>query len=303
MDKPKTIVAFPGREAFGKERKDDFYRSFPEVRRVFELAGDLFHQDFVSLCYRSDTLEERWLPLVLAVHSYAISRVVCWLVEEPAGFIGYSQGEFLACAAAGAVDFADVLKTMEALEELLREPVEKRQDMYRIVEMSREELQDSCRRASFDSYTGISAYISRDQHVISGEQPSLQRAVRSVRKRGARWVLPLNTRRGFHSCLCDEVQRRAAPYFKKAAVRNTVVPVYSCLDGGKSRDGQQIWSKLSRQISHPLRWETLVNALNLDGATRLIEIGPGCTVSANTRIGGARFTCTWIHQEKDLEGI
>ena len=92
MDKPKTIVAFPGREAFGKERKDDFYRSFPEVRRVFELAGDLFHQDFVSLCYRSDTLEERWLPLVLAVHSYAISRVVCWLVEEPAGFIGYSQG-------------------------------------------------------------------------------------------------------------------------------------------------------------------------------------------------------------------
>ena len=119
MDKPKTIVAFPGREAFGKERKDDFYRSFPEVRRVFELAGDLFHQDFVSLCYRSDTLEERWLPLVLAVHSYAISRVVCWLVEEPAGFIGYSQGEFLACAAAGAVDFADVLKTMEALEELL----------------------------------------------------------------------------------------------------------------------------------------------------------------------------------------
>lgn len=42
MDKPKTIVAFPGREAFGKERKDDFYRSFPEVRRVFELAGDFF---------------------------------------------------------------------------------------------------------------------------------------------------------------------------------------------------------------------------------------------------------------------
>ena len=190
MTDTKIVLAFPGREAFTKKMDDGFYREDPEARACFELAGDAFHRDFAAYCYRAEPVPGLWTGIALAVHCYAVYCVMKNRLSSIAGFVGYSQGEFMACAAAEAAGFLPILNTMVRLEQILQEPPTRRQDMFRIMELDRDTLESCCSEASDSGYVGISAYISGDQHVISGEQPALQQAVRLAKKRGARWVLP-----------------------------------------------------------------------------------------------------------------
>lgn len=300
MHNVRIIFAFPGREAFTKSLDDSFYREYPEARACFELVGDAFHQDFAAYCYREEPVPAVWKGIALAVHCYAVYQVIKRRFSAPVGFVGYSQGEFIACAGAEAAGFLPILNTMVHLEGILQEPTARKQDMFRIMELERSTLDRCCREASDGGYVGISAYICGDQHVISGEQPALQRAVRLAKKKGARWALPLYTARAYHCPLCKGAQKAAQSHFAALMPRKPIYPVYSCLDGEKSVDGAELLRKLSCQINHPLRWDHLVENLNRDGVTHLWEIGPGCTVSANTRVAGGDFSYHWIHTTKDL---
>lgn len=303
MTDTKIVLAFPGREAFTKKMDDGFYREYPEARACFELAGDAFHQDFAAYCYRAEPVPGLWTGIALAVHCYAVYCVMKNRLSSIAGFVGYSQGEFMACAAAEAAGFLPILNTMVRLEQILQEPPTRRQDMFRIMELDRDTLESCCSEASDSGYVGISAYISGDQHVISGEQPALQQAVRLAKKRGARWVLPLHSYRAYHCPLCSGPQKAAQPHFAALRPEKPAFPLYGCLDGKKSVDGPEILRKLSNQINQPLRWDHLVESLNRDGVTHLWEIGPGCTVSANARVAGGEFSFHWIHTTKDFEDV
>ena len=61
--------------------------------------------------------------------------------------------------------------------------------------------------------------------------------------------------------------------------------------------------KLSMQLDHPLQWGALVRRLQQNGVRRLLEIGPGCTVSGNTRVAAPALECRWINTAKDVETI
>lgn len=206
MTDTKIVLAFPGREAFTKKMDDGFYREYPEARACFELAGDAFHQDFAAYCYRAEPVPGLWTGIALAVHCYAVYCVMKNRLLSIAGFVGYSQGEFMACAAAEAAGFLPILNTMVRLEQILQEPPTRRQDMFRIMELDRDTLESCCSEASDSGYVGISAYISGDQHVISGRTAGF--AAGSPPGKKARG--PMGSAVAFLSCLPLPAVQRAA---------------------------------------------------------------------------------------------
>ena len=123
------------------------------ARACFELAGDAFHQDFAAYCYRAEPVPGLWTGIALAVHCYAVYCVMKNRLSSIAGFVGYSQGEFMACAAAEAAGFLPILNTMVRLEQILQEPPTRRQDMFRIMELDRDKM---CIRDSPSSVLGHS---------------------------------------------------------------------------------------------------------------------------------------------------
>ena len=303
MSEPSLVVAFPGREAFDKGLDDSVCRGNPSSREAMALASDYLGKDIAAMCYREENVEERWKSVCLAAHCYALYRAVAPRLEQPHAFTGYSQGEFTACAAAGILPFPEVLGLIFQLETILLEGSRPDEGMARIIGLDRERLRYCCRKADpLGNQIYISAILSSDQTMLSGRQPFLQEAASLAKQQGAQWALPIPTGRAFHSPLCAGAGDTARPLFERFPVRDGAL-VYSCYDGQRSGKGGMVRHKLSLQVDHPLQWRTLVRNLRRDGVTRLVAIGPGCTVSANTRVAGDGVQCQWINSLKDVENL
>ena len=189
------------------------------------------------------------------------------------------------------------------LETILLEGSRPDEGMARIIGLERGQLRSCCRQA--DPGGGnvfISAIFSSDQTMLSGRQPFLREAASLAKQQGAQWALPIHTGRAFHSPLCTGAGDTAKPLFERFPARNGAF-VYSCYDGQRSNKGSMILHKLSMQVDHPLQWGALARNLRRDGITRLLEVGSGCTVSANTRIADDALRCQWINSVKDMEGL
>ncbi len=293
--------AFPGRDAIRGGLSPSFYQKYEAVRKIFREASDYVEEDIADLSFGTAAIEQKWQTVCLVTHSYSIYEIVRQQYGEPEVFAGYSQGEFTACTAAGAFRFPDVLGLISSLEAILAKEKGKEESMYRIVDMSPEKLDEICKQVD---ETGknvcVSAYISDSQNIISGKNEFIYQVIDAVKKDGARWAIRIMTDRGYHSPLCGEAARHAKEYFDRAILSKTCLPVYSCYDGQKSINPVCARDRLSRQIDHPIRWNQIVSQLLKEGIHQLIEIGPGCTVSGNTRICNDEMSCRWIGKAEEL---
>ena len=107
-------------------------------------------------------------------------------------------------------------------------------------------------------------------------------------------------KRQYHSPLCQASAEKARKYFLRMQMHSPSNPVYSCYDGHRSADPIIIRDKLSRQVQHPIHWKTLADNCGSDGIRSLIEIGPGCTVSGNTRIANPNIACQWVQTMNEV---
>jgi len=297
----RWCAAFPGREAVSKGLDSSFYKDCRSAKLVFEEAGDYFATDMAGICYFQNDIQTQWVTICLVTHCYAVYSVAAERYGLPVALAGYSQGEFTACAASGAVSFTDILGLIYRLERILEATKTEDECMYRLVDIDIGLLEKCCEEID---HTGanikVSAYISDAQNIISGERDCVEKAIALAKKHGARWAIDLNCDRAYHSPLCREAAEKARWHFGNIALSEAKIPVYSCYDGEKSRHSAGIVNKLSKQIDNPIRWKKIIKNLITDGVTRLVEPGPGCTVSANSRISDERMNCVWIGSVNDL---
>lgn len=294
-------AAFPGREAIVKGLDSSFYKNHKEMQDLFCEASDFCHKDIAKLCYSTLSIDHDWQTVCLVTHCYAIYKSLIADFGTPDCTAGYSQGEFTACVAAGVLKFPETLGFIYQLEQLLQNSQTDKEGMYRIIDIDVNCLEKICRDVDpTGMFVSISAYISETQNIISGKHDYVTAVISRAREHSARWAIPLNTERAYHCHLRDEPAMKSRPLFRSQNVKAAEFPVYSCYDGKRSFIGERIKSKLSKQLNHPIRWKTLISKMADDGIKNLIEIGPGCTVSANSRIADSRMRCKWIGSMNDL---
>ncbi len=295
-----SAAAFPGREAAGKGFEDEFYKRDPLIRSIWRSAEEFTGERLTEMCFGRGALPARLAMTALLTHGYSIYMYLEARYGKPPAYLGFSQGEFTALTAAGVFSFPDVLRLLASLEERLADTAEE-ECMYRIVDLSPEQLASCCRMVDpTGERVCISAYLSDSQNIVSGHDAYVRKTVRLAKQNGARWAIRLPVGRAFHSPLSRRIQELVNGDFLKMGVSDAAAPVYSCLDGASSTDGIILREKLSRQIAAPLQWQTLIRNLADSGISSLWEIGPGCTVSGNARLADDRITGRWIGTPEDI---
>ena len=298
-------IAFPARDAFYHGLSREFYDEFSEFRHTFDEASDFMNEDLLEVAYKSPKIKPELHTVCLITHCIAIYKLLLLHIEKPYAAIGFSQGEFAAVSAAGAVRFLEILKLVYELELLLiNDTAIKNGSMVRVMELEREILRECCDFVDPDGESiALSITYSNDQNVVSGKSDKIKELSKLAKEKSARWVIPLNGGGAFHSPLCREILHASKQIFDRYQFHDAEYAVFSCVDGKLSMDGKIIKEKLSQQIAMPILWDALIENQKVYGSHCILELGPGCTISGNTRIIDDTITCKWISNMNDFEDV
>ncbi|MFZ5351469.1 MAG: ACP S-malonyltransferase [Bacillota bacterium] len=298
-------VAFPARDAFYYGLTPDFYHKFETFRKIYETASNIMGEDLYKISYEYPNKKEEYHTVCLITHCYGLYSILLENYYKPSASLGFSQGEFTAVVAAGSAQFVEVIKLVYELELLLsKNDVIMSGTMARVFELDRESLRKCCRQIDPEgNLVDIAIELSANQNVISGNKEKINMLAGLVKKNGARWVIPVGNGGAFHSPLCRDIIMDSKTVFNKYCFEKAQYPVFSCTDGNSSIDGGRIKSMLSQQIAAPIRWDRVINNLSAKRIKRVLEIGPGCTISGNTRIINPDIKCHWINSLEDFNAV
>ena len=132
----------------------------------------------------------------------------------------------------------------------------------------------------------VANYNCPGQTVISGTKEGVELAAEKLKSVGAKRVIPLQVHGAFHSGLMQFAADELSPYIKQAPLTHSDVGFVMNESGGFVSDLNQIRDKLTLQVSHSVRWEQGILAIEKAGVDRYIEIGCGKTLAGlNKKIG------------------
>lgn len=275
-----VAFVFPGQGSQYAGMGKDLAENFPRARQVFEEASDALGLDLARLCFEGPEEDLRLTantqPAILTA-SVAALRVVeseCGLA--PAFAAGHSLGEYSALVCAGALSFADAVRTVRQRGTFMQEAVPVGVGtMAAIMGLENDVLEEVCRQAAEGEVVAPANFNSPGQVVIAGHTGAVERAVALAKERGAKRALPLPVSAPFHCSLMMPAAERLARTLVEVAVSPLVLPVVSNVEAAPNMDALRLKNLLVRQVSSPVRWDESVANMAQAGVDRFVEIGPG----------------------------
>lgn len=283
-----VALLFPGQGSQTVGMGRDLADRFPEARAVFEEADDVLGFALSKLAWEGPgeelTLTHNAQPAILT-HSVAVYRVVASRLGDIRFAAGHSLGEFSAYVAAGAMSFADALRTVRRRGELMfRSGEERPGTMAAVLGLEDEVLEDVCRSASTADEVCIAAnYNAPGQIVISGDVAAVERASELAREAGARRVLPLNVSGAFHSPLMAVAEAGLAEQLDLVDLTAPEFPVVSNVNAEAVTEAARARELLLRQLTSPVRWTACMRTILDGGVNTFLELGPGSVLSGLLR--------------------
>jgi [acyl-carrier-protein] S-malonyltransferase len=118
-------------------------------------------------------------------------------------------------------------------------------------------------------------YNCPGQLVISGSVPGVQAACDQLKAAGAKRAMLLPVGGAFHSPLMLPAKEELASAIESVKFHTPTCPIYQNIVAKAVTDPESIKKNLVDQLTGPVRWTQLVQAMIADGATRFTEVGPG----------------------------
>jgi [acyl-carrier-protein] S-malonyltransferase len=197
---------------------------------------------------------------------------------------GHSLGEYSALTAAGAVGFADAVRTVRARGQFMQEAVPAGAGaMAAILGLDRALVAQACAEAAAAGPVQIANLNGPGQTVIAGATEAVKRAADLAKARGAKRAVLLPVSAPFHSALLAPAAERLAGVLRGIPFRDLSVPLVTNVDAEPMTDGARVAETLVRQVTAPVRWEEIVQRLARDGVTTCVELGPGKVLSGLIR--------------------
>jgi [acyl-carrier-protein] S-malonyltransferase len=279
----KIALVFPGQgsQAVGMAR------DIGEGSVRWETANAALGFDLRRLCFEGPEAELRLTantqPAILTASIVALDAL------QAAGIsfdlvAGHSLGEYSALVAAGALDFADAVRTVRARGQFMQEAVPLGEGaMAAVLGLDRSQVIQACEEAQEAGVVQVANLNAPGQTVIAGATPAVQRAVGLAKAKGAKRVLPLPVSAPFHSALMAPAAARLEQVLRGVPVRDLRVPIVTNVDADLLTQATHVVDVLVRQVTAPVRWEEVVTRLVKEGAETFIEVGPGTVLSGLIR--------------------
>jgi [acyl-carrier-protein] S-malonyltransferase len=281
--KPLLAWIFPGQGSQAVGMGKAFYDQDAETRQLFAEAGRIVGYDLARLCFEGPkeqlNLTAHTQPALLTVSVIAL-RMLQRTGLRPSAVAGHSLGEYTALVAAGALAFADAVDLVRARGRYMQEAVEEGRGLVcAVLGVDRYIVEDVCREASSLGIVAPANFNAPGQIVIAGEKDAVEEAVRLVKTKGCRKVIPLAVSVPVHTRLMAPAAERLAEDVMRVHLNDLEVPLINNADAKPLMKAMPVRQSLIRQLASAVLWEDSVRVLRDMGVKTLIEIGPGTVLS------------------------
>lgn len=267
-------LMFPGQGSQQVGMGKEFAANHPLARELFAQASDALGYDLKRLCLHGPedelTLTYNAQPAILTVSVIAYRLLAERAPVAPLSLAGHSLGEYSAIVAAGALAFADAVRTVHRRGSFMQEATPPGVGaMAAILGMEGAALEALCREEAQGQVVSPANFNAPGQIVISGNAEAVQRVLARAKGRLLQVSAP------FHCALLQPAAERMREVLAELRFADAAAPVVANADNAFLAQAAAFPPSLVRQVTAPVRWDSGVKAMIGGGVDRLIEVGHG----------------------------
>ncbi len=285
----KIAFVFPGQGSQTVGMCKEFYDGYAFVRDIFAEADEALGFSLTKLCFEGPESDLRLTyntqPAILT------ASVACAAVLQAKGIscavaAGHSLGEYSALVHAGAMSFADAVRTVRQRGKFMQEAVPVGEgSMAAVMGLDAEGIIKVCAEVSAQVGAPVQAvnFNCPSQIVIAGATAAVNAALPALKQAGAKLAVLLPVSAPFHSTLMEPAAKRLAEVLEPVKIKDIMLPVYANVTAEPVLSGAAIKELLIKQAASPVLWETSVRNMLAAGVDTFIEVGPGKVLTGFTK--------------------
>lgn len=284
---------FPGQGAQFSGMGKDLYDNSTVAKEMFDKANEILGFDITKIMFEG-TAEELKETKVTQPAIFLHSTILAACIGDsfqPAMVAGHSLGELSALVANKTLSFEDGLKLVSKRALAMQDACEiEPSTMAAIIGLDDNVVEDVC--DSVDGVVVAANYNCPGQLVISGSVSAIEEACVKLTEAGARRALVLPVGGAFHSPLMEPAREELAAAIDSTEFNTPVCPVYQNVVASAVSDPSEIKKNLMAQLTAPVKWTQTMQAMIADGASEVIEVGPGKVLQGLFKKVDRQFPCS-----------
>jgi [acyl-carrier-protein] S-malonyltransferase len=301
----EAVYVFSGQGAQSVGMGQDLCESSPAASIIFEKADAALGWSISDICFNGPEeklKESRYCqPAIYTMSAACIAAFNEKYTDSRAlATAGLSLGEFAALCVAGVFDFEDGLKLIEKRGQLMDEACrETNGGMASVLGGNGEIIKEVCEECGID----VANYNSPGQIVISGEKEKVTDAIKVLKEKGLRKIIPLRVAGAYHSRMMQSAADKFKDVIADVKLNAPVIPVAQNFTGTFTKDVEEIRTNLVKQVAGSVLWEDCVHTLVGTGATQVIEFGPGNVLTGLVRRTVGHVATANVNSTESLENF
>lgn len=284
---------FPGQGAQFSGMGKDLYDKSDLAKEMFAQANEVLGFDIMKIMFEG-TDEELKQTKVTQPAIFLHSTILAACLGDsfkPDMVAGHSLGELSALVANGTLNFVDGLTIVSKRAMAMQKACEAvPSTMAAILGLEDEVIEKIC--SEVDGVVVAANYNCPGQLVISGSIPAVEKACEKLTEAGAKRAMILPVGGAFHSPLMEPAREELAAAIEATEFKTPKCPVYQNVPASAVSDPSEIKKNLIAQLTAPVKWTQTMNAMIADGASEVIEVGPGKVLQGLFKKVDRAFPCS-----------
>jgi [acyl-carrier-protein] S-malonyltransferase len=284
---------FPGQGAQFSGMGKDLYEKSELARELFNKADEIMGFSISKIMFEGSDEELKQTKVTQpAIFIHSTILAACLGDEfKPDMVAGHSLGEFSSLVANGTLSFEDGLRLVSKRALAMQKACEMEPStMAAILGLEDRVIEEIC--GTIDGVVVPANYNCPGQLVISGSFPAVEKACEKLTEAGAKRAMILPVGGAFHSPLMEPAREELAAAIEATQFNSPTCPVYQNVTASAIADPAEIKKNLVAQLTAPVRWTQTMNQMIADGASEVVEVGPGKVLQGLFKKVDRAFPCS-----------
>ncbi len=275
----KQAYIFPGQGSQYSGMGKNLYDSNAAAKAMFDRANEVLGFAITDIMF-SGTDDQLKQTNVTQPAVFLHSVIAYFTLQDPLPDMvaGHSLGEFSALVANRVLQFEDALKLVSIRANAMQKACTiNPSTMAAVLALADDKVEEICLeiQATTNEIVVAANYNCPGQLVISGSIKGVEIACEKMKAAGAKRALILPVGGAFHSPLMLPAKAELQAAIEATTFNHPICPIYQNVVAKAVIDPALIKQNLINQLTGAVRWTQSVQAMQEEGATNFIEVGPG----------------------------